>query len=145
MAQPRYNAALQNFLRDWKPNEPELDRRFIDAVRVLLAAVLQPPEHVFEVETILSPVGGRVVVRLADYEAQLDPLDAHHLALSLVEAAASARTESWLMRWIKGNVSSEINVAAGIVGDFRKFRTEEMQRELDGDLAKRSAPAGGKP
>src|SRR4249920_1172754 len=95
MSQPRYNAALQEFIRQWRPNDPELDKRFVDAIRQLVAAILVPPAGAFEVETILSPSGGKVVLRLADYEAQLDPLDAQHLALSLVEAATSARTESW--------------------------------------------------
>ena len=87
MAQPRYSAALQEFIRQWRPHEPELDKRFIDAIRQLVEAILRPPAGAFEVETILAPSGGKVILRLGDYEAQLAPLDAQHLALSLVEAA----------------------------------------------------------
>ena len=147
MAQPRYNAALQEFIRQWRPNDPELDKRFVDGVRDLLAAILKPPANLFEVETILTPRGGKVVVRLADYEAQLDPLDAQHLALSLVEAATAARTESWLARFVCETFAADELVSARIVGEFRNYRTEEMQKELQGDFERRSAagPSEAKP
>jgi hypothetical protein len=131
--------ALQAFIRQWRPNDPELDRQFVEGIRKLLAAVLTPPANVFEVTTILSEKGGKVVVRLADYEAALDPLDAQHLALSLVEAATSARTESWLFRFLQEQVDLDANRAARVIGEFRNYRTEEMQRELAGDFERRSA------
>src|SRR6187455_1827359 len=106
MPQPRYNAALQAFIKQWWPNDPDLDKRFLDDVRRLIEAILKPPATVFEVETILSPSGGKVVVRLGDYEAQFDPLDAQHLALSLMEAATSARTESFLFRFLREKMKS---------------------------------------
>lgn len=143
MPQPRYNDALQAFIKQWRPNDPELDSRFIEAVRQLLASVLKPPANVFEVETILSPTGGKVVVRLADYEAQLDPLDAQHLALSLMEAATSARTESFLFRFLGEKMKAEHDHAVMLIGEFRHYRMEEMQKELDGDFEKRSVPLGG--
>lgn len=139
MAQPRYNAALQEFIRQWRPNDPELDKRFVDGVRDLLAAILKPPANLFEVETILTPRGGKVVVRLADYEAQLDPLDAQHLALSLVEAATSARLESWLTRFLQEQLDADATAAGRMIGEFRNYRTEEMEKELAGDFARRSA------
>ena len=137
MPQPRYNNALQAFIKHWRPNDPELDKEFIQAVRGLLAAVLAPPAGAFEVETILSPQGGKVVLRLADYEAQIDPRDAQHLALSLMEAATAARTESFLMRFLGERLGSDQQHAALVIGEFRNYRTEEMQRELDGDFARR--------
>lgn len=140
MAQPRYNAVLQEFIRQWRPNNPELDKRFIESIRQLVAAIVAPPAGAFEVETILSDRGGSVVVRLADYEAQLDPLDAQHLALSLMEAATSARTESWLMRFLLQRLEVGNEVAARMIGEFRNYRTEEMQRELGGDFERRSVP-----
>jgi hypothetical protein len=140
MAQPRYNEALQKFFRDWRPNDPELDKRFIEAVRALVAAIAAAPAGAFEVETILTDNGGKVVVRLADYEAQLDPLDAQHLALGLVEAATSARTESFLFRFMMEQVQLDPERAARVIGEFRNYRTEEMQKELDGDFARRSGP-----
>jgi hypothetical protein len=143
MAQPRYNDALQRFIREWRPNSPELDAKFIEAVRGLLAAILKPPANLFEVETILTPAGGKVVLRLADYEAQLDPLDAQHLALGLVEAATSARTESWLSRFLHDQLEAEPEMVVRLVAEFRNYRTEEMQRELAGDFERRSAPAAG--
>lgn len=149
MSQPRYNAALQEFIRQWRPHyPPELDLRFVDAVRKLVAAILCPPDGAFEVETILSPTGGKVVLRLADYEAQLDPLDAQHLALSLVEAATSARTESWLFRFMGERMDVGPEIAARMIGEFRNYRVEEMQHEMDGDFERRSVrkedkPAGG--
>jgi hypothetical protein len=136
MAQPRYNAVLQTFIQQWRPNDPELDRRFMEAIRELLAAVLKPPANVFEVETILSDKGGKVVVRLGDYEAQLDPLDAQHLALSLLEAATSARTESWLFRFLQEQ-ELDSGRAARVIGEFRNYRIEEMQREMKGDFERR--------
>jgi len=93
MAQPRYNDAMQRFLRQWRPNDPDLDKRFMKDMRVLLAAILAPPANTFEVETILTETGGKVVVRLGDYEAQLDPLDAQHLGISIIEGSTSARME----------------------------------------------------
>jgi hypothetical protein len=143
MPQPRYNAALQSFIKAWRPNDPELDKRFVDDVRQLLASVLKPPAAVFEVETILSPKGGKVVLRLADYEAQIDPLDAQHLALSLMEAATAARTESFLFRFLLEKMESPDEHAALMIGEFRHYRMEEMQKELDGDFEKRSVPLGG--
>jgi len=143
MPQPRYNDALQAFVKQWRPNDPELDKRFLDDVRQLLAAVLKPPANVFEVETILSPSGGKVVLRLGDYEAQLDPLDAQHLALSLMEAATSARTESFLFRFLLERVAFPPDHATLMIGEFRHYRAEEMQKELDGDFEKRSVPLGG--
>jgi len=143
MPQPRYNDALQAFIKQWRPNDPELDKRFLDDVRQLLAAVLKPPANVFEVETILSPSGGKVVLRLGDYEAQLDPLDAQHLALSLMEAATSARTESFLFRFLLERVAFPHDHATLMIGEFRHYRAEEMQKELDGDFEKRSVALGG--
>jgi hypothetical protein len=150
MSQPRYNAALQEFIRQWRPHHPaDLDKRFVDEVRKLVAAILVPPAGAFEVETILSPSGGKVVLRLADYEAQLDPLDAQHLALSLVEAATSARTESWLYRFMGERVDVGPEIATRMIAEFRNYRVEEMQHEMDGDFERRSVqkpqePAGGK-
>lgn len=147
MAQPRYNDALQRFIREWRPNTPELDDKFIQAVRALLAAVLSPPAGVFEVETILSDAGGKVILRLADYEAQLQPLDAQRLALALVEAAASARAESWLVRFLQEQCEVEMGAAARVIASFRDYRVTEMQRELDDDMggpAPAAAPGGGK-
>jgi hypothetical protein len=144
MAQPRYNAALQEFIRQWRPHDPELDKRFIEGIKHLLAAILKPPANVFEVETILSDSGGKVVVRLGDYAPQLDPLDAQHLALSLMEAATSARTESWLMRFLLERLSTDHDVAARMIAEFRGYRVEEMERELAGDFERRSVPPAGK-
>jgi hypothetical protein len=138
MAQPRYGDTLKDFLRQWRPNDPELDKRFTEDVRQLVSAILTPPAGAFEVETILTPAGGAVVLRLADYEAQLHPLNAQHLALSLVEAATSARTESWLFRFMIEKVNLDNDRAAGMIGQFRHYRMEEMQREIDGDFEKRS-------
>jgi hypothetical protein len=138
MSQPRYNAALQEFIRQWRPNDPKLNERFMDSIKDLLTAILKPPANVFEVETILSESGGKVVVRLGDYEAQLDPLDAQHLALSLVEGATSARTESWLFRFMGEQLDAPPQIAAKMVGDFRSYRMEEMQKELAGDFERRS-------
>lgn len=143
MPQPRYNDALHAFMKQWCPNDPDLNKRFLDDVRQLVAAILKPPSAVFEVETILSPSGGKVVVRLADYEAQLDPLDAQHLALSLMEAATSARTESFLYRFLGERMEAPDEHAAMLIGQFRHYRMEEMQKELDGDFEKRSIPLGG--
>lgn len=148
MAQPRYNAALQAFISDWRPNTPELDARFIDAVRGLVAAIVSPAAGVFEVETILSPAGGKVIVRLGGYEAQLDPLDAQRFALSLMEASASARMESWLVRFLQEQLECEMGAAARVIASFRDYRVEEMQRELAADIERQApagAPAGGKP
>jgi hypothetical protein len=139
MPQPRYSEALKKFIHDWRPHDPQLDQRFIEAVRQLVAAIVSPPAGQFEVETILSPTGGKVVLRVADYEAQIAPLDAQHLALSLVEAATAARTESWLFRFLLEQVDLDAERAARVIGEFRNYRTEEMQRELDGDFARRSA------
>jgi len=142
MAQPRYTAALQGFIREWRPNTPELDGKFIQAVKGLVAAILSPPVAAFEVETILSDAGGKVVVRLGDYEAQLSPVDAQRFALGLFEAATSARTETWLMRFLNDEVEVTGGAAARIIGNFRDYRVEEMQRELAADM---SAAPGGKP
>lgn len=135
----RYDAALKEFIRQWRPNDPELDRKFIEGITHLLAEVTKPPANQFEVTTILSNKGGKVIVRLADYEAQMDPLDAQHLALSLVEAATSARTESWLYRFLQ-TLSMGNEIASRMIGEFRNYRMEEMQRELQGDFERRSVP-----
>ena len=142
MSQPRYNAALQEFIRQWRPNDPELDKRFMTGIKDLLAAILKPSANVFEVETILSESGGKVIVRLGDYEAQLDPLDAQHLALSLVESATSARTESWMYRFMLEELDTDPVMAARMVGEFRNYRIKEMQRELAGDFERRSVQKG---
>lgn len=47
MSQPRYTAVLQEFIRDWRPNDPELDKRFMEGIKDLLAAILKPPANVF--------------------------------------------------------------------------------------------------
>lgn len=83
-----------------------------------------------------------MVVRLGDYEAQLDPLDAQHLALSLVEGATSARTESWLYRFMGDQLDAPPQVAAKMVGEFRNYRIEEMEKELAGDFERRSGQGG---
>jgi hypothetical protein len=140
MAQPRYSDTLKEFIRQWRPNDPELDKKFMEGIKDLLAAILKPPSNVFEVETILSDKGGKVVVRLGDYEAQLDPLDAQHLALSLVEGATSARTESWMYRFMCERLEQAPQLAAMMVGDFRHYRMEEMQREIGGDFERRDVP-----
>jgi hypothetical protein len=140
MAQPRYSDELKRFIQQWRPNDPALDKRFMDDIRTLLAAILKPPANVFEVETILSDSGGKVVIRLGDYEAQLDPLDAQHLAISIIEASTSTRVESWLQRFLierleAGNVAAVQTIAA-----FRSYRVDEMERELAGDFERRSVP-----
>jgi hypothetical protein len=140
MAQPRYNEELQNFIRQWRPNDPELDERFIGDVRKLLEAILKPPANLFEVETILTPGGGKVIVRLGDYEAQLEPVAAHHLALSLIEAAASARIESWLFRFMNEQTKLPDEITVQMIAAFRQYRVEELQKELAGDLAKQTVP-----
>ena len=146
MAQPRYNDALQKFISQWRPNSAELDARFIADVRALLAAVLSPPAGAFEVETILSSDGGKVILRLADYEAQLQPLDSQRLALALFEASASARSESWLAKFLQDEMEVELGTAARVIASFRDYRIEEMQRELDAGMERpAAAPAGGKP
>ena len=114
----------------------------------LVAAIVCPPAGVFEVETILSEAGGKVVVRLGDYEAQLAPVEAQRLALALVEAATSARTESWLMRFLNDELDVTGGAAARVIGSFRDYRVGEMQRELAEDIerdAPAAAPGGGKP
>lgn len=144
MAQPRYDQELKRFIQQWRPNDPALDERFMQDIRGLLAAIVKPPASVFEVTTILTPDGGKVVVRLGDYEAQVDPLEAQHLGLSLIEAATAARTESFLSRFLKENVEVEDAQVFGLIGSFRNFRIEEMQRELAGDLEKRNVIPDGK-
>jgi hypothetical protein len=144
MAQPRYNAALQEFIRQWRPNDPELNKRFMEGVKTLLAAILAPPASVFEVETILSDAGGKVVIRLGDYEAQLDPLDAQHLGISIIEATTAARTESWLQRFLIERLEAGQEAAVQTIAAFRSYRVEEMQRELAGDFEKRNVIPGGK-
>jgi len=144
MAQPRYNAALQEFIRQWRPNDPELDKRFMDGIRALLSAILKPPANLFEVETILSETGGKVVIRLGDYEAQLDPLDAQHLGISIIEGATSARLESWLNRFLIERLEAGHEVAVQTIAAFRNYRIEEMQRELASDFERRSVPLAGK-
>jgi hypothetical protein len=67
-------------------------------------------------------------------------LDSQHLGLSLIEAATAARTESFLARFLKENVEVEDVQVAGLIGSFRDYRIEEMQRELAGDLERRSVP-----
>jgi len=129
MAQPRYNAVLQGFIRQWRPNDAELDKRFMDDIRSLLEAILKPPANVFEVETILSDAGGKVVIRLGDYEAQLDPLDAQHLGISIIEAATSARTESWLTRFLLERLTLPHEVATQMIAESRGYRVAEMQRQ----------------
>lgn len=138
MSQPRYNQQLQEFIRQWRPNKPELDQRFMEDVRHLMQAILKPPTETFEVETILTPGGGKVVVRLADYEAQIDPVQAHHLALSLIEAAASARIESWLFRFMAEETELPQNVTVNMIAAFRAYRVAELKKELEGDLAKQT-------
>jgi hypothetical protein len=137
MAEPRYDQALKKFIRDWRPNDPELDTRFVEAVRELLAAILKPPANVFDVATILSPTGGKVVVRLGDYEAQMDPLDAQHLALSLLEASAAGRLESFLCRFLLDRLALDQEHMGRMIAEFRHYRIEEMERELAGDFARR--------
>ena len=127
-------------MRQWHPNDPALNERFITDIKALLAAVLAPPEAQFEVTTILTPGGGKVVARLGEYEAQMDPLDSQHLGLSLIEAATAARTESFLQRFLREIVDVDDAQIAGMIGAFRDYRIEEMQRELAGDLEKRSIP-----
>lgn len=138
MAQPRYDQELKRFIQQWRPNDPALDERFMQDIKGLLAAIVSPPASVFEISTILSPDGGKVVVRLGDYEAQMDPLDAQHLGISLIEAATAARTESFLSRFLKENVEVEDIQVAGLIGSFRDFRIQEMQREMAGDFERRS-------
>jgi hypothetical protein len=148
MAQPRYNARLQAFIREWRPNSPELDGKFMDSVRGLVSAIVSPAVAAFEVETILSNDGGKVVVRLGDYEAQLAPVEAQRFALALVEAATSARTESWLVRFLNDELEVTGGAAARIIASFRDYRIGEMQRELAADMERgepAAAPAGGKP
>jgi hypothetical protein len=144
LSQPRYHAALQEFLRQWRPNDPELDKRFVESIRKLVQAILQPPAAVFEVENILTADGGKVILRLGDYEAQLSPLDAQHLALSLVEASTGARTESWLYRFLLERLEADHERAGMVIAEFRHYRIEEMQRELNGDFERRSVPLGEK-
>jgi hypothetical protein len=140
MAQPRYSDELKRFIQQWHPNDPELDKRFMDGIKALLAAILKPPANVFEVETILSETGGKVVVRLGDYEAQLDPLDAQHLGISIIEASTSARMESWLKRFFIEQVDAGHEAAVHTIAAFRAYRIEEMQREMAGDFERRSVP-----
>jgi len=80
-------------------------------------------DGMFQVETILSETGGKVIVRLAEYEAQLDPLDAQRFALALVEAAASARAESWLVKFLQEQLEVEIGAAARVIASFRDYRS----------------------
>jgi hypothetical protein len=84
----------------------------------------------------LSPAGGKVVVRLADYEAQLEPVAAHHLALSLIEAAASARIESWLFRFMSEETKLDQERTVQMIAAFRAYRVAEMEKELQGELSK---------
>ncbi|HKE24945.1 MAG TPA: hypothetical protein VKB88_21430 [Bryobacteraceae bacterium] len=138
MAEPRYSQALQQFIHDWRPNDPELDKRFLADIKELLAAILKPPASVFEVNTILSSVGGgKVVLRLGEYEAQMDPLDAQHLALSLMEGASAARLESMLSQFFMEKLGASQEHLGLVLAHFRHYRIEEMQKELDGEFAKR--------
>ena len=136
MAQPRYNEILQTFLHNWMPNDQALNERFVADVRALVAAIVTPPGDAFEVTTLLSRDGGKVVCRLGDYEVQLQPVGAHHLALSLIEAAASARIESYLFQFISNEINLPKDAAANMIGAFRQYRVEELEKELAGDLAK---------
>lgn len=145
MSQPRYDRQLKEFIHQWRPNKPELDQRFMDDVKALLAAILRPPSDVFEVETILTPAGGKVVCRLGDYEAQLDPVQAHHLALSLIEGASSARLESLLYKYMREAVEVPEDKTLQMIAIFRGYRTEEMRKEFEGELAKQTViPKDGK-
>jgi len=140
VAGQHYNAELQEFIRLWRPNDPEADKRFVEGVRSLIQAILKPPTNTIEVTNILSPTGGKVCVRLGDYEAQLDPLDAQHLALSLIESATGARTESWMYRFLREHAGMPDEMCVRMIGEFRNYRAEEMQKELAGDFEKRSVP-----
>jgi len=94
----------------------------------------------FQVETVLAPDGGKVVIRLDDYEAQLAPLDAQRFALALVEAAAAARAESWLVQFLQTQLQVELGAAARVIASFRDYRAADSER----DAAPAAAP-GGKP
>lgn len=139
MSQPRYNQQLQEFIRQWRPNDKELDKRFMDDVRKLLSAVLSPPAGgAFEVGGIITPKGGAVTIRVGDYEAQLDPVQAHHLALSLMESASSVRIESLFFRFMREETQLPDEVSVGMIDMFRKYRIELLQQELAGELAKQT-------
>jgi hypothetical protein len=74
-----------------------------------------------------------VDVRWGDQLGQLDPDTARQLGRDLLDAAASAEVDAFLMGFLEHRINVDrIEVRAGILSEFRKWR-EEMVFGTDPD------------
>ncbi len=65
----------------------------------------------------------QVLVEAADFMAQMSPGEARGLALNLLQCADAAESDAFLIGFLRAKVGVEDEAVAGVLADFRKWRT----------------------
>lgn len=63
-----------------------------------------------------------VVLRHQDWVLQVSPEEAREIALSILEAAESARSDAFLVEWVKASCGADDEGAARLLHEFRNWR-----------------------
>lgn len=65
-----------------------------------------------------------VVLRHQDWVLQVSPAEARQIALSILEAAESARSDAFLVEWVKVSCGADDEGAARLLHEFRNWRKD---------------------
>lgn len=89
----------------------------------------------FHVANLVSHKDGRprLDVSWMGMLAQIEPAQGREIAWMLLEAAAVAECEAFLVRFLKQNVGVTPEAAAGMLADFRQYREQEPTASLVGN------------
>lgn len=83
----------------------------------------------FSVSTAVSKDGtGRVDVVWMGMLANVDPVLARQIGNALVESAASAEVESGLIKFMRDEMSLDMQQAGAVLAKFREYRTRPADR-----------------
>lgn len=93
-------------------------------------ALLEPPDSVIWVETIISGRDARplVGVRLGDYAFQVSPDDARKIGRDFYEVAGGAENDAFLFQKLTNDMQLPPEVAFALINDLRNWRASRINK-----------------
>lgn len=97
-----------------------------------MAIEVKPKEQRVQIDTLLShrTKEGMVQIIWGREKSQLDPATARQLGMQLIEAAEAAETDEGMWRFAKDHLELGDTGAAQLIGSFRAFRQEVMEKNI---------------
>lgn len=118
---------LTEFLKKWLPVQQAADRQlFMEDAK----AILEPPDSVIWVETIISSRDARPIVgvRMGSFGFQITPDEARKIGRDFYEVAGGAENDAFLFQKLTGDVKLSVEVAYALINELREWRSSRINQ-----------------